>query len=167
VGTKPHPPQLTSTGWMLNTNSEPSASSPHWEKKYLSTQFKQCINLRELPSADGPFPHMRCLRILPYEYLLCAVAFPSTSVQNPPFSTSFFPPGISREFRFPRTLRHRNASLVYVQYQPSAGVKLPPGSVAQQVFSIAVKATQARFLEGPAAPCWCGLPWSVKGAPPL
>lgn len=113
-GNETTPPQLTSKGRVLNTNSKPSASSLHWEKKYLSTQFKQCINLRELPSADRPFPHLHCLNILPHEYLLCAVISPSASAQDSPFSASFLTPGISRAFRFSRTLRHRNTSLVCV-----------------------------------------------------
>lgn len=139
VEKKPTPPQLTSTGWMLNTNREQSASSPHWEKKYLSTQFKQCINLRELPSADSPFPHLHCLKNVPYEYLLYAVVSPSASGSAfLCFLFLIFFPGISRGCRFPRTLR-LFAGLCGSQYQPSANVQLSAGSVAQQVTSRAGK----------------------------
>lgn len=83
------PLNSTSTGWMLNTNGEESASNPHWEKKYLSTQFKQCINLRELPSADRPFPHLHCLKNAPSAYLLYVVVFPSALAWDPSSSASF------------------------------------------------------------------------------
>lgn len=142
VEKKPTPPQLTSTGWMLNTNREQSASSPHWEKKYLSTQFKQCINLRELPSADSPFPHLHCLKNVPYEYLLYAVVTPSASAQDLPFSASFFffyfSPVCPEDVDFPGLLRLFTA-LRGSQYQPNASVWLSAGSVAQQVTSRAGK----------------------------
>lgn len=80
----------TSTGWMLNTNREQSASNPHWEKKYLSTQFKQYINLRELPSADRPFPHLHCLKNIPSEYLQYVVVFPSAVARDLSFSAFFY-----------------------------------------------------------------------------
>lgn len=83
------------------------------------------------------------------------------------FLCFFFPPGISREFRFPRTLRHRNTSLVCVTVPAQCWCVATAGSAALQVISIAVKAPEARFLEGPAAPRSCWLPWGVKGAHPL
>lgn len=160
------PLNSTSTGWMLNTNGEQSASNPHWEKKYLSTQFKQCINLRELPSADRPFPHLHCLKNIPSAYLLYVVVFPSAVAWDPSSSASFcvFSQVLPENLDF--------TGLWGTRVRPSSVLKpgTAQGSVAQQVISTAFKSSYASqnlkawVLEWLTAPRCCWLPWRAMGA---